>query len=253
MLAPLARFALRHRLLVLLTWIGVLIAGFGVGTGVFDRLTGDVGYVDSSESAAGQRALTQAAPSGKSIYAVVDGRDVQDPGLRTSVTAAATALTALPNVAGVLQPYGKNGVRDLIAHDGRALVIAVHLKPGHQPGGSVDTVVHLLREQHRHPPAVGDRPRRAGDVRPAVRLHRVAADPGQGPATDAARAGDHAAARHVELVGACAAAGAAHPARCVRQSGSTRASGRLLDGILRATAAPSGCACCGWPGRARRA
>lgn len=144
MLAPLARFSLRCRWLVLFTWIAVLVAGFGVGIGVFDRLTGDVGEIESSESYAGSRALRQGAPSGEHIYAVVDGRDVRDAGLRESVTLAAAGLRALPTVAEVVEPYGTKSP-DLIARDGRALVIAVELKPGELPDGTVDEVERRLR------------------------------------------------------------------------------------------------------------
>jgi len=144
MLAPLARFSLRHRWLVLFTWIAVLVAGFGIGTSVFDRLTGDVGEIESSDSYAGSRALHQAAPSGEHIYAVLDGRDVTDAGLRRSVTLTAAGLRALPTVAEVVEPYGTRSP-DLIARDGRALVIAVELKPGELPEGTVDEVERRLR------------------------------------------------------------------------------------------------------------
>ena len=43
-------FAARRPAIVIVVWLGLLVTGFGVGGGVFERLVADVGTVPGSES-----------------------------------------------------------------------------------------------------------------------------------------------------------------------------------------------------------
>jgi RND superfamily putative drug exporter len=129
MLARLARFSLRHRRLVAAAWVVLLAAGIVVGSGVFERLDPDVGDVAGTESALAEAQLDSLDPGGESIAAVADGIDPRDPAAAASLRAAAGRLRAIPGVAEVADPVTTE-VPELVAADGRAVLVAVEFAPG---------------------------------------------------------------------------------------------------------------------------
>jgi RND superfamily putative drug exporter len=118
--------AIRRPALVIVLWIAIVGAGFGVGVGVFQRLVSDVGTVPGSESARAAARLDAAAPEPGSITAVVSGRPASDPALRSSVDQAVADLRSMPGVADVSGP--------LPASDGGALLIEATLRPPDDTG-----------------------------------------------------------------------------------------------------------------------
>ena len=129
MLARIARFSLRHRRLVAAAWVVLFAAGIALGSGVFERLDPDVGDVAGTESARAEARLDALDPGGESIAAVADGIDPRDPAVAASLRATAERLRAIPGVAEVADPV-TTPVPELVAADGRAVLVAVELAPG---------------------------------------------------------------------------------------------------------------------------
>jgi RND superfamily putative drug exporter len=126
-LSTLARAATRRPLTVFALWVIFLLLGFGLGTGVFGRLSDNVPEVPGTESEAAARYLDRVDPAGESITAVVEGTAVSDPGLRAQVERAVAEVREVAGVAAVPDPYETPG---LLAEDGRALIIPVALEGG---------------------------------------------------------------------------------------------------------------------------
>ncbi|MFE5917507.1 MMPL family transporter [Streptomyces sp. NPDC056468] len=127
MLSTLARAATRRPLTVIALWVLFLLLGFGLGTGVFSRLSDNVADIPGTESEAAAAYLDRADPTGESITAVVEGAAVSDPALRAQVERAVADVRSLAGVAAVPDPYATRG---LTAEDGRALIIPVALEGG---------------------------------------------------------------------------------------------------------------------------
>ncbi|MFD7689967.1 MMPL family transporter [Streptomyces sp. NPDC059781] len=127
MLSALARAATRRPLTVMLLWGLFLLLGFGLGTGVFARLSDDVSDVPGTESESAARYLDRVDPAGESITGVVTGTAVSDPELRAEVERAVADVRTVAGVAAVPDPYTTRG---LTAEDGRALIIPVTLEGG---------------------------------------------------------------------------------------------------------------------------
>ncbi|MFJ5780101.1 MMPL family transporter [Streptomyces sp. NPDC093094] len=127
MLATLARAATRRPLTVILLWTLFLLLGFGLGTGVFGRLSDNVPEVPGTESEHAARYLDRADPAGESLTAVVEGVPVADPDLRAQVGRAVADVRDVAGVAAVPDPYTTRG---LTSEDGRALIVPVTLEGG---------------------------------------------------------------------------------------------------------------------------
>jgi putative drug exporter of the RND superfamily len=123
MLTTVTGFAIRRPRLVIAAWVLVLLAGFGIGTGVFGRLTADIGAGSGSESARAEQLQATAAPELSHINAIVYGRDAADPELRAAVDAAVADVRAIPGVAEVSPPQPS-------AETGEALLLRVSLRAG---------------------------------------------------------------------------------------------------------------------------
>ncbi|WP_149551893.1 MMPL family transporter [Streptomyces marokkonensis] len=127
MLSALARAATRRPLTVMLLWGLFLLLGFGLGTGVFARLSDNVPEVPGTESDSAAQYLDRVDPAGESVTGVVAGTAVSDPELRADVERAVADVRKVAGVAAVPDPYTTPG---LTAGDGQALIISVALKGG---------------------------------------------------------------------------------------------------------------------------
>ncbi|WP_030936511.1 MMPL family transporter [Streptomyces sp. NRRL S-646] len=127
MLSTLARAATRRPLTVILLWVLFLLLGFGLGTGVFGRLSDNVPEVPGTESERAAQYLDRVDPTGESITAVVAGTAVSDPGLHEQVERAVADVRGITGVAAVPDPYRTHG---LTAADGQALIVPVTFKGG---------------------------------------------------------------------------------------------------------------------------
>ena len=147
MFAAIGRFTYRRRLLVVLAWLGVLVAGALFGSRVFAHLDSGNGLRGDAESVATLRRLNQATGSGTEVTALVDGRDVHDPALRASVAAAVAELRRRPEVRRVIDPL-ERPVPALLASDGRALLLQVELRDD-LPDGRRDQLVDQVSARLR--------------------------------------------------------------------------------------------------------
>ncbi len=127
MLSTFARAATRRPLTVMLLWLLFLLLGFGLGTGVFGRLSDEVPNVPGTESELAEEYLSSVDPTGESVTAVVAGESVSDAALRAQVERAVADVREIAGVAAVPDPYTTPG---LTAEDGRALIIPVTFEGG---------------------------------------------------------------------------------------------------------------------------
>ncbi|GGL73876.1 putative membrane protein [Streptomyces anthocyanicus] len=109
MLSTLARAATRRPLTVMLLWGLFLLLGFGLGTGVFGRLSDDVPDVPGTESQVAAEHLDGLDPAGDSITGVVEAAAVADPAVRAEVRRAVADLREVAGVAEVPDPYATPG------------------------------------------------------------------------------------------------------------------------------------------------
>ncbi|HEY3001782.1 MAG TPA: MMPL family transporter [Kribbellaceae bacterium] len=138
-----AALSIAHKRVVIAVWLLVAAAAFAVVPGLFDRLTSETAQIDDSESGRARAAVWHAAPRGGELFAVADGRSAAE--LRSSVTAAAADIAAIPGVAEVSTPWS-GGTPDVraIARDGDAVAIAVRFTAD-AADGTGDKVTGRLR------------------------------------------------------------------------------------------------------------
>ncbi|GIJ48799.1 putative membrane protein [Virgisporangium aliadipatigenens] len=127
LIATVGRWCFRHRFIVAMLSLGVLVGGGFAAGPVFDRLVAE-------NDAAGFESIEAYRQLGVvdegELTALVDGVDPRDEAVRRQVTAAAAELAARPDVRGVDFPYTTPERGNLIADDGRALLVTVRLAPG---------------------------------------------------------------------------------------------------------------------------
>ncbi|MET7700702.1 MMPL family transporter [Streptomyces sp. NPDC005485] len=127
MLATITRAATRRPLTVISLWTLFILLGFGLGTGVFGRLSDEVPNIPGTESERAAQYLDGVDRTGESITGVVEGTAVSDPALHSQVTRAVAYVRGIAGVAAVPDPFTTRG---LTAEDGRALIIPVTLAGG---------------------------------------------------------------------------------------------------------------------------
>ncbi|SFD76189.1 MMPL family transporter [Streptomyces aidingensis] len=137
MLAALARVATRRPMTVIFAWLVLLVLGFGLGTGVFERLDDAVSSIPGSETEQAAERLDGLDPAGDSLTAVIVAPAVDDPALRSGVAAAVADLAAIPGVTQVPDPYTTPG---LAAEDGEALLLPVGFDAALDDGAEEDAV-----------------------------------------------------------------------------------------------------------------
>jgi RND superfamily putative drug exporter len=145
--ASLGRLVYRRRRLVAVAWLVLLAVGYGLGGQVFGRLGTGSGLSGRAESVVVSDVLARVSRSGPEITALVDGRPVDDPGLRASVDAATRQLRATPGVRRVVDPWSR-GAPGLVAADRRAVLVRVELRDdldGRAAERAVDRVTATLR------------------------------------------------------------------------------------------------------------
>ncbi|HEV8651198.1 MAG TPA: MMPL family transporter [Actinomycetes bacterium] len=144
----LARFTYTHRRAVIAAWVLVFLTGIVLGGGVFGRLVADgPGRAPGSESDLARRRLAALSPDGPELYAVADGRPVDDLRLAASLARASATIRALPGVARVVE-RATTPAPQLTATDGRAALLVVELRRGQdddEEERTADAAVRALR------------------------------------------------------------------------------------------------------------
>jgi putative drug exporter of the RND superfamily len=135
MIRTIAGFSARRPLVVILLWIAVVGAGFGIGTRVFGELVPDVGTVPGSESDRADERLSETAPRPETLTAVITGAPADDPG----VQAAVADVRAMPGIAEVSEPLPS-------AETGEALLVEVTLAIGAGEDEAAQAAAERLRD-----------------------------------------------------------------------------------------------------------
>ncbi|GAA2580846.1 efflux RND transporter permease subunit [Actinomadura fulvescens] len=133
MVRTVSGFSIRRPFVVIVVWLAVLVAGFGVGTGVFERLTSEVGKVSGSESARAEKRLDRAEPRPERLTAVITGKQAADPALRSALA----AVRAVPGIAGVTDPVP--------SARGDASLVEVMVAPGDTEEDASEAAADRLR------------------------------------------------------------------------------------------------------------
>ncbi|MEV3970608.1 MMPL family transporter [Streptomyces sp. NPDC050698] len=128
-MSPLARWCHRHRLAVVLLWVGLLLA-LGAGVGAAGNAFGNSPISQDTDSAKATALLQQASDSaaGKSgrIVWQVNGAEakVTGPAAEQAMTGALEDVAEAPGVASVTSPYTPEG-RTQVSEDGRTAYATV--------------------------------------------------------------------------------------------------------------------------------
>jgi RND superfamily putative drug exporter len=126
-MSPLARWCHRHRLAVVLAWVGLLLA-LGAGVGSAGSAFGNSPTSQNTDSAKATALLQQASNSaaGKSGRVVwqLKGGNVTEPAAERAMSAALGRVAHAPGVAAVTSPYTPAG-RAQVSEDGRTAYATV--------------------------------------------------------------------------------------------------------------------------------
>lgn len=117
-MSPLARWCHRHRLAVVLAWVGLLFA-LGLGVGMAGSAFGNSSTSQNTDSARAaallQKASNSAAgKSGRIVWQTRQGK-VTDAAAERAMTDAVERVAAAPGVASVSSPYSPDGARQISA------------------------------------------------------------------------------------------------------------------------------------------
>jgi RND superfamily putative drug exporter len=138
MIRTISGFAIRRPVVVVVLWIAVVAAGFGIGVGVFERLVPEVGTVPGSESQRAEQRLEDTAAGAETLTAVISGRPASDPSLLASVTAGIVEVRAMPGIDAVSEPLPSTTT-------GQALLVKVTLASGDDEEEAADAAAERLR------------------------------------------------------------------------------------------------------------
>ncbi|WP_327725638.1 MMPL family transporter [Streptomyces europaeiscabiei] len=126
-MSPLARWCHRHRLAVVLVWVGLLLA-LGAGVGATGSAFGNSPTSQDTDSAKATALLQQASDSaaGKSGRVVwqLNGGEVTEPAAEKAMTGRLKGIADAPGVAAVTSPYTPVG-KGQISKDGRTAYATV--------------------------------------------------------------------------------------------------------------------------------
>jgi putative drug exporter of the RND superfamily len=122
----LARFVVRRRRAVILTWVAILLVTGTIGSSAFSVLSTDFGAGTTTESGRVAQQLDDLAETGGQIAIIADGIDIDDPTVQTEITGGLTRIAELDGVLDVADPWS-TGIDALRATDGRAALVVVTL------------------------------------------------------------------------------------------------------------------------------
>jgi putative drug exporter of the RND superfamily len=121
-----ARFVVRRRRTVILSWIVLLLLTAAIGSSAFSVLSTDFGAGSSTESGRVAQRLDDLAETGGQIAIVADGIDVDDPAVQQTVADGIAPIAQLDGVIDVADPWSTQADA-LRATDGRAALVVVTL------------------------------------------------------------------------------------------------------------------------------
>ncbi|MFF0014952.1 MMPL family transporter [Streptomyces sp. NPDC005374] len=130
-MSPLARWCHRHRLAVVLVWVGLLI-GLGAGAGAAGSAFGNSPTSQNTDSAKATALLQHASnsaagKSGRVVWQLKDGK-VTEPAAEQAMTGALGRIAHAPGVASVTSPYAPSG-KAQVSKDGKTAYATVAFDP----------------------------------------------------------------------------------------------------------------------------
>jgi RND superfamily putative drug exporter len=151
-MAGLGRFCQRRWWLVILAWIGLVVAGLSCAEPLYGRLVNNDG-ARGLESVAAMDILADATDRGGQVIGLVEGVNVRSVKVRQVIQQTATQLRAVPGVASVETPYdgGEGGGATPTAavglpNNGNGFVVQIGLSQMDQPrvAAATDRVTTML-------------------------------------------------------------------------------------------------------------
>ena len=129
-MASFARWCYRHRRIVVIAWLAVLISVIGIERAVGSAYS-ETFTLPGTESSQAQTLLASALPkqagdSDTIVWHVRNG-SVNDPNVRTRIQALLQKVAAVPSVAAVRSAYGSGGAAQ-ISRDGKTAYATVAFK-----------------------------------------------------------------------------------------------------------------------------
>jgi putative drug exporter of the RND superfamily len=127
----LTRFVLRHKLVVVLAWLAVLLAGGAASSSLADRLGQDFSFPGRPGYEANVAVLERYGNGGPAnplvpVMTLPVGQTVDSPEVRRRLADAAARLEADPRLRLRLLSYGSTGDRGLVADGGRTAFAVVY-------------------------------------------------------------------------------------------------------------------------------
>jgi RND superfamily putative drug exporter len=142
-----ARFVVRHRRAVILSWFGALIVTAVVGSSAFSVLSTEFGAGSATESGRVAQELDALAETGGQVAVIADGVDVADPSTHARLAPALASIGALDGVIDVADPWS-TGLDALRSTDGRAALIVVTVAGGLDDEAELSVAQDIERIAH---------------------------------------------------------------------------------------------------------
>ncbi|MGD9704533.1 MAG: MMPL family transporter [Acidimicrobiia bacterium] len=122
----LARFVVRRRRTVMVSWLVLLLVTTAIGSSAFSVLSSDFGAGSSTESGRVAQQLDDLATTGGQLAIIANGVDIDDEQVRQSITAGLAPIESLDGVIDVADPWSTRADA-LRATDGQAALVVVTL------------------------------------------------------------------------------------------------------------------------------
>jgi putative drug exporter of the RND superfamily len=129
----LARWCVRHRVVVLVVWLAILISVMAISNSVGTAYQSSFS-LPNTQSTEALNVLQHAAPRSagdteRIVFQVPAGQNVNDPAAKAAVSAMLQRVQSFPSVIGITSPYSPEGATQ-VSRDGRIAFASVSLSKG---------------------------------------------------------------------------------------------------------------------------
>ncbi|NYF09636.1 RND superfamily putative drug exporter [Leifsonia sp. AK011] len=150
MLASLGRFAARRRILVLVVWGVLFVAGLALSGVIFDNASEVPNAPTGAESLQVATVLDELSPEGETIIAVIEGEDFFDPALVASASDVLGDIRYTPGVVEVVDAYTGGG---LTSDDQRSSLVVIELDQSLTQDEALELATTIRAKLHTIEPA----------------------------------------------------------------------------------------------------
>jgi RND superfamily putative drug exporter len=144
----LARFVVRRRRAVIISWLLVLIITAVIGSSAFSVLSSEFGAGTATESGRVAHELDELAETGGQVAIIADGIDLDDPQVQEELGAGVASIAELDGVVSVADPWSSD-IDALRSTDGRAALIVVTLAGGLDDDDELAVAQQIERLAHQ--------------------------------------------------------------------------------------------------------